>query len=115
MALKNAIKAAPSTSRDSATFNNTFQGLSAAGGILGATVLLRIINASNTFVGVSYDGVTVHDCVLAGSVLELNFQTNSQPSNMVAALPKGTNVYVIGAAAGVGFVFLATYYQSEGY
>ncbi len=115
MALKNAIKAGELTSRDSATFNNTLQILSADAGIPGPCILLRIVNASNTVIGVSYDGVTINDSVLPSSTMELNFQSNAQPGNMVAVMPKGTRVYVIGGAAGVGFVFLATYYQSEGY
>lgn len=115
MALKNIIKPIPRSSRDSATFNDTLQLLSSASGIPGPCVILRIVNASNTLIGVSYDGVTVHDTVPANDKMQLEFQTNASPSNYVASLAKGTPIYVIGAAAGVGLVFLSGYYQAEGY
>lgn len=115
MALKNSIKAAPLSSLNSAGFDNTLQIISPDSGIPGATSLLRIINGSNTNIGVSYDGIVVHDTVLAATTLELNFQSNAQPSNFVAVMPRGTRVYIVAAAPGVGFVFLATYYQQEGY
>ena len=115
MSLKNSINAIPLTSRDSATVNNTLQRLSADAGLPGACVILRIVNDSNVTIGVSYDGVTFNDSVRSGSDLQLYFQTNSQPGNFVACMPKGTKVYVIGAAAGAGFVYLTGYYQQEGY
>lgn len=74
-----------------------------------ACFFVRIINASNAQVVVSYDGINDNDVVLASGVLELNAQTNSQPNNFIANVAKGSIIYVKGA--GAGNVYLAGYYQ----
>jgi hypothetical protein len=64
-------------------------------------------------VGISYNGTDVNDVVRASSDFTLNFQTNSQPSNFVALMKKGTVIYVKGAAAGVGLIYMTAYYQQN--
>jgi len=70
---------------------------------------IRIINASNTAVTVSYNGIDDHDFVPANGVFELPSQANSQPNAQVALFPKNTVVYVKGTA-GVGTIYVSGYY-----
>jgi hypothetical protein len=72
---------------------------------------LRIINASNVAVGISYDGINTNDFVLSLSSATLDFQNNAGPSCYMAQMSKGTKIYLIGAA-GVGMIYLAGYYQN---
>ena len=74
--------------------------------------LLRITNASNVALGVSFDGVNTHDYIAAGYVLQLNIQANAQKDYMPANLAQGSSIYVMGTG-GAGLVFVAgyTYYR----
>ncbi len=76
-----------------------------------ACFLIRIVNASNVTVTISYDGVTGGDILLPDETLQLDLQANSSPNGFIAYLRKGTIVYVDAVNAGVGFIFLAGYYQ----
>jgi hypothetical protein len=83
------------------------------GGLSHACFLIRILNRSNVSLEISYDAVHTHDFIPADSSMELNFQTNSQPSNYVALMRKGQLVYVLNPnqGAGVGYIYLIGYYQ----
>jgi len=74
-----------------------------------APFFIRIINASNMAITISYNGVDDHEYVPANSVFELPSQTNSQPNAQVALFPKYTVVYIKGTA-GTGTVYLSGYY-----
>lgn len=75
-----------------------------------ACFLIRVINASNVEVFISYDGVNYHDHVPAGLAIQLPFQNNSSPNNYVAIMPKNSMIYVRGNV-GIGFIAVAGYYQ----
>ena len=107
---QNYVKVIPMTSVDSATFTGAYKVISATG-LPEACSLVRISNASDRALLISYDGVTDHDYLAATSVLQLPFQSNSSPSGQVAQLKKGTIVYVKGAAGGTGLVYLSGYYS----
>lgn len=109
MALKNTMQAITMTSIDSANFTGSYQVINNLG-LTQACSIIRIINASNKDVTISYDGTTDHDYVSAGSVLQLPFQSNAQATNLVAIFPIGKKVYVKGSA-GIGLVYLAGYFQ----
>jgi len=79
-------------------------------GLSEACFLLRIINDSNRDVTISYDGVTAHDYVTAGSNMEINAQANSSLPGNSALFKKGLPVYVLGTA-GTGFIYVAGYYS----
>ena len=96
---------------DSSTFTGGFDVL--CPGLDEACFLIRIINASNRAVSISYDGILYHDYVPAGETLQLSFQANNRPKSHVNQLAKGTKVYVTGAA-GTGNVYLAGYYSTIG-
>lgn len=103
----------PLTTVDSATFiNNNFFVINAAG-LTHPCFLLRIINNSNITILISYDGVNNHDILPPNDTLQLDFQTNSQPSGHMALLRKGTVIYAkrSAGAAGVGIIYLCGYYQ----
>lgn len=82
------------------------------GGFPAPLSLLRIINASNTNVLISFDGQFDHDFIIAGQTLEIYAQALRQPSSEVSKLRANTEVYVRGAA-GIGHIYVAGYYLPE--
>lgn len=76
----------------------------------GALCFIRITNASNTDVIISYDGITDHEYVPSGERIHTYFQDNATPNNIVAKLPKETIIYIRGTA-GVGLVYVSGYYN----
>jgi hypothetical protein len=78
-------------------------------GIESHILILRIINDSNKAVIISYDGVTDHDIVAAGTSVTYNLQSNSEPNNWVYQLREGTVFYVRGAA-GAGHIYFSGWY-----
>lgn len=111
MSVRDTVSAITLTSIDSATFVNTFQTLNAS--LTGACIILRVINNSNTDIIVSYDGIHDQDFVPKNTILQLDFQTNSQPNNKRCTMPIGTHVWVRGVM-GAGLVYCAGYYQTPG-
>lgn len=80
-----------------------------AGGTEDSLIILRIINASNTTVIISYDGVTDHDILIMNTDVLYNLQSNSEPQNFVYRLKKGTTFYVRGTA-GIGSIYFSGWY-----
>lgn len=110
MALKNSVSAVELFGIASTIVDaDTYESINSLG-LPFPCFLVRIINNSDEDVTVSYDGVTDHDFVPKNTTLQLPLQTNSQPNNNVALMPKGTIVYVKGTA-GTGDIYLAAYYQ----
>ncbi len=112
MAVKNSMHAIALTSIDSATLSGSYQVVNSSG-LSNACSIVRLVNASNVGVTVSYDGSTDNDYLRANSDIQLSFQANSQPSSAIANLSKNTHVYVKGSA-GTGLIYLSGYYQSSG-
>ena len=104
----NYVRAITLTSKNTATLTGGYDVVNA--GLSEACFLLRIINDSNRDLTISYDGVTAHDYVTAGSQMEINAQANSSLPGKVALFKKGLPVYVL-AAAGTGYVYIAGYYS----
>lgn len=73
--------------------------------------LLRIVNAADVAVTISYDGVTAHDIILAsgteGNTITLDVGANTADQKF-AALRQGGGVYVTGSA-GTGLLYVAAY------
>ncbi len=115
MAVKNQVKAILMTSIDATTFTGAYLPINPLG-LPNPCFLIRIINNSNMPITISYDQTIPSDAksdadfLPANEELQLNFQTNSQPSNWWANLQQGTIVYVKGAV-GTGKVYLVGYYQ----
>lgn len=99
------------TSLDSSTIGAAYLPINT--GLPQALSVLRIINASNTPITISYNGVQDHDYVAANTPFQLPNQSNSMPNNNMGLIPKGTIIYAKGTA-GVGFIYLAGYYQPQG-
>lgn len=110
MAIKNNVKAIPVQAFNAASLLVNFQPITA--GIPESVFLIRIVNLSNVFVDISYDGITNHDIVPANSTLQLDFKTSSLPSNPSAHLAKGSRIFVAGTA-GVGFIYMSAYFQPQ--
>lgn len=105
--MKNFVKPDSLTSFNGSGLTGSFKEINPLG-FDGPAVLVRLINASNQDVAVSFDGVHAHDYCVKNSVLELSLQTNAMPNNYRAVLKKGTVVSVSGASA-TGYLYLAAY------
>lgn len=112
MPVKNTVKAVTATSIDSATLTGSFQAINPLG-LEQPCFYIRINNASNVDVEISYDGSTLNDVVLLNDKLDLKVQQNAQGPGNVANFPRGTKVYVRGTA-GIGTIYLSGYYQPQG-
>ena len=109
MALKNTIQAIPMTTIDSATLTDVYQPIN-IGGLPNSCFQLRMVNASDVEVTVSYDGVTDNEILLATSINVIPSIHATSPNNFPVAFPKGMVVYVKGTA-GTGDIFISGYYQ----
>lgn len=110
MAVRNTVMAIPYKTRAAATFNGTFQNIGTP--LEEPCFMIRVVNESDTDVQISYDGINPNDYVITKTQVTLNFQTNGQPNNYLANLPKGMQIYVRGLA-GNGNVFLIGYFQHK--
>lgn len=110
---QNKVKPILMTEFDASTLSNLTWKAINAGGLPAACFLVKIINASDEDVFVSYDGVNEHDYVAATSNALLNLQANAQPNSNIACLPLGTTVYLKGTA-GTGFIYLSGWYSPTG-
>lgn len=82
-------------------------------GLPNSIFLLRIINASNTPVLITYStsGSVTADYVAANSTIQLPAQSNSK-NGVIGNFPKGLVVSALGTA-GVGSLYVAGYYISS--
>lgn len=103
-----SVKALALSSIGSAAVGVAYAAVNAAG-FPHAPFFIRINNASNAAITISYDGVTDNEYLPANGIFELGSQTNSQPNAQVALFPKYTVVYVKGVP-GVGTIYLSGYY-----
>jgi hypothetical protein len=96
-----------------APFNTAWQLL--AGPLSEPAFLMRIYNASNVDIAVSYDDSTTSDHIPAGAVLQLHAPTNPQYNCAPANWPQGTQIWIKGIAASTGNVYFSayTYYSGE--
>ena len=90
-------------SRNSTTFDNTYQTLGSA--LTSPGVLVKIINDSAIDVDISTDGTTDHDFIPANAFTLYDLRTN-KGAELQFAFPEGTQFYVKGAAASSGSVYL---------
>ena len=105
--IKNVLKAIPLEDINANTFDGTLKLLGT--GLIYPCSILRIVNASDKDIEVSYDGVNGHDIVLTRESLTLVSQDNTFVSGPTV-FPKGMKVWVNGLA-GAGFVYLIGYTQ----
>jgi len=73
-------------------------------------IYIRYYNDSDIVIKVSYDGSTAHDILIDGTNHTVNFQTNSEQTNRMCVLAKGTKIYMYGAQ-GTGNVYIVGYYN----
>ena len=111
MAVKNSVKAIPISAFSTvALLPAAWQAITPALGLPDSCFTIIFKNLSNVDVEISYDGVNVNDCILSDSIMALDFQNNSNPTNFVSLMKKGTDVFLRGPQ-GVGFIYLSGYYQ----
>lgn len=82
-------------------------------GLPEACFFLRITNASQTTVYISFDSEHQHLILGAGESKKLDFQTNSYPGSFVPKVRRGTVISVQGDPDMAGFVYLAGYYNRD--
>lgn len=114
MAVKNNVLPITLRSQSAALFTANFVVVN-AGGLGHPCFFLRINNATDRAVFLSFDGVTEHEFLSAGQVLEISSQTNSQPQNYTALFAANTQIYVkTTGGAGTGALYISGYYQPQG-
>lgn len=92
-----------------------YQQIGGAGfaGFENACFMLRLVNASNVDVNISYNGSADHDYLRAGDTLQIESQTNSPNNSPAALFPIGTKVFVsTNTGAGMGTIYLTGYFLS---
>ena len=107
---QNRVQAIPLISFASSSLTSSYQAI---GTLSAACFLIRINNATSTAVTLSLDGVNDHEVIGNGTTETLNFQTNAQPQNQAALLPKGQIIYAK-ATAGTGTLYISGYYVAPG-
>ena len=110
MNVKNIVKAVTASTIDSATISAIAYTAVDPLGMPQSCFWIYILNASNASVDISYDGVHLHDHILANGRLDLKVQGQNSPQSQVCIWSKGTVVYVQGAP-GVGEIIVGGYYQ----
>lgn len=113
MSVKNSINAIPLTTFNAAGLNAGYQAINGPNGLDHSCIILRINNASNTAITISYDGLTNQEYLAANQVLQIDAETNALPKTNNCSFKKGTIIYVKGVA-GVGTIALSGYYQPVG-
>ena len=107
----NRVKAVRATAKDAATLDPVNYIVLKT---LEAPIFyMRIVNASNTPVEISYDktpnpGKIWHDYLMPEDKPGINFQANNEIPGHIANLAKGTVVYIRGTA-GVGQIIFTGY------
>jgi hypothetical protein len=79
--------------------------------------ILRIVNASDESIYISYDSTNPYDCIITEDTLQIPAQTNSQPQAKVANFSAGTKIYaalVTGDSGATGVIVVTGYYQPQG-
>lgn len=94
-------------SRNSTTFNNTYQTLGTP--LLFPSYICKLVNNSTQLVTISIDGATDIDVAPANSFW-LYDEGKVGSSSQNPALPAGTQIYVKGGSPGTGSVYLVSQY-----
>lgn len=81
-----------------------------ASGVEGACSFIRITNASNTDIIISFNGVDDHEYIPSNKSISTYFQVSKSPASFESKMSKKTVIYARGAA-GVGYVYVSGYYN----
>lgn len=109
--MDNVIKADELQSMDAHSLLWTYQELN-PGGLLGPSVLIRVINDSYEPVYISFDGIAEYDYIPTHDYLELSPQFNAAPNSNNLRFRKGQIVYIASAGSlkGSGYIYMTAYY-----
>ena len=83
-------------------------------GIINPSFIIRVMNLSNVDLYLKYGPLGfAHEYIPATTTLNLTFQNNTREGGLTANLARGTKIYVrsVTQAAGVGYIWFASYYQ----
>lgn len=95
-------------SRAASTFTGSYQTLGSP--LSNPSRIIKFTNNCSVDVTLSWDGVTDHEYIPAGSFLLLD-ETSNAVSNSVLVAAAQTQMYVKGSA-GTGTMYLSTYYAA---
>lgn len=110
MSLTNRISYGAMEIFDAASLSSSYQSI--GGALLSPASILKIVNASNTDVIVSTDGVLANDVVPANSFTLYDLTTNATKDIQGAFFPTGTQ-FLIKGTAGVGSIYLVYLYITQ--
>ena len=102
----NSIKPIAMTSKDSSALTGGYDVVNT--GLTDPCFILRIVNDSNKDITISYDGVSPHDYLIAGT--DIMIHTHQQREFNNVSFRRGQPVYVKGAV-GTGFIYVVGYYS----
>lgn len=88
---------------DSSTFTGSYQALGSA--TSSPTIIIKVVNNSNSDVDVSIDGSTDHDFIQSKGFALYDIQSNKSLKSS-ALFQSGTQFYVKGTPASSGLVYL---------
>ena len=112
MAAKSSISAITLTSIAGTALTTSYKPVNSTG-LSRSCSIIRLSNNTSKDLTVSYDGITDHEFVKAGTILQISLQSNKEVSSGVCQLKKGTVIYVKSDAAGTGIAYLSGYYQER--
>lgn len=109
--MDNVIKADVLTSINAHSLLSTYQELN-PGGLIGPSVLIRIVNDSYEPVYISFDGVNEYDFVSTHTSLEISPQFNAVPNSNCLRFRRGQLIYIASAGSlkGAGDIYMTAYY-----
>jgi hypothetical protein len=105
---QNSVKPLLLSSMLSSAVTNAYAPLNGIG-FAHPPFLIRIINASNMAITISYNGIDDHEFIFANDLFQFPTQSGSEPAAFTSLLPKNTIVYIKGTA-GTGSIYLSGYY-----
>lgn len=108
---KNVLHAIPLTTFNAAILSGTYQPIN-PNGFPQALTSMRLQNASNVNITISYDNTDDHDVILANSSLTLNSLAINSTTPDTVKLAKYTIIYVKGSM-GTGTIYLAGYFLEQ--
>lgn len=105
------VKAMPLAIFNANSLSSTLKPI-ASSGFAGQATLIKIQNDCDKDIGVSYDGITVHETVLSGGdPLVINLTGSATGDEYKAIFKKGTKIHISATEAGTGYIYMSVMYQ----
>ncbi len=103
--------AGTAASISSGSITGTFQKIN-ANSLTGSPEILRLVNATNQLLEISYDGSTLHDAVPAATTAQIDAALIRSATGIPIAFDKDLEVWVRGSS-GTGTFYASYYYRKR--